>query len=186
MRAPVPSRRSGTAGKQPTGHGFALTELVVVLAIIGLLSTITTIAFNSWNRKAQIERQTREFASDLNMARTESLYRKQRHALVMNGDATGYILRRYSSADEKRDSAVPAKGIVTSKKVAYQFAKESGASIANAIFQFDTNGFTATAGDNDTVRVNPVGSGAAFDCVVISSSRINIGQMSGGTTCVQK
>ncbi len=161
--------------------GFSLIELMVVIAIIAILLSLATLNFNQWQRKSQIERQTRELMADLNTARTESIYRKQSHALIMNTDGLGYILRRYSSPDEKRTSTVQPAEIILNKGVHYQFTKGSGSSIGDRIFQFDITGFT---NDWDTIRVNPVGSGAAFDCVVVSASRINIGQMSGGT-CVQ-
>jgi prepilin-type N-terminal cleavage/methylation domain-containing protein len=165
--------------------GFSIVELVTVIAIISILLTIVTLNYNQWQKKSQIERQTRELMADLNMARSESIYRKKQHAIIMSADAKGYILRRYSSADEKRITSTPAAEIVVTKKVNYLFSKENGNSIADSIFQFDITGFTATPADNDTIRVNPTMSGAAFDCVVVSNSRINIGQMSSGGSCVQ-
>lgn len=165
--------------------GFSIVELVVVIAIIAILLSIVTINFSQWTRKAQIERQTRELLVDLNTARSESIYRKKQHAIIINPTATGYILRRYSSVNESRTSATPASEILFNKAVSYQFSKGNGSSIADNILQFDVTGFTSTPADNNTIRVNPTNSGAAFDCLVISNSRINIGQMTGGS-CVQK
>ena len=167
-------------------QAFALTELIVVVVIMGIVLGIGTLNFNSWQRKAAIERQTRELLADFNTARSEAMFRKKPHAIIMNADATGYILRRYSSVDESRTSATPASGIVFTKNVSYQFQKGNGSSIADAIMQFDITGFTSTAADNNTIRVNPISSGAAFDCVVVSASRTNIGQMTSGGSCVQK
>jgi len=160
-------------------RGFTIVELVVVMAIMGILLAVVTFAFTGWMRKTKIESQTREFFSDLNRARTESLFRKRRHSIVMNGSATGYAFRRYSSENENRASG----GLVLfSKTVSYQFSKEGGGSAADRIFEFDIRGFT---NDLDTTRVNLVNSSAAFDCVVIAASRINLGRMEGGA-CVQK
>jgi type IV fimbrial biogenesis protein FimT len=166
-------------------QGFSLVELIVVLVIIGIIMGIAAISFSTWQRKAHIERQTRELLADFNTARTEALFRKKPHAIIMNPDAMGYVLRRYSSSDESRTSTPPAAEIVQRKDVKFQFSKENGNSIADAIFQFDVTGFTSTPGDNDTIRVNPTNSGAAFDCVVVSTSRTNIGHMSSGGSCDQ-
>lgn len=163
-------------------RGFTLIELIVVLVIMGILCSVVAINFTDWMRKAQIEKQTREFISDLNAARSESIFRKRRHSIVLNGTATGYTFRRYSSQDEDRSTG----GIdIFTKTASYQFSKEDGSSAASRTFLFDTRGFAATFSDTGTIRIIPDNSGAAFDCVVIATSRTNIGKMEGGS-CVQK
>jgi type II secretion system protein H len=168
--------------------GFSLIELVVAMAIVGVLFTIVTLNFTSMNRKAKIEQTARELAADLNLARSDSIFRGKRHSIVVNATATGYVFRRYSSLDEVRASTAPnpattaGYGILLARNLSYGLAKQAGTSIADRIFEFDRNGFTD---DLDTIRVNPVGSGAAFDCVVVSRSRTNIGRMEGGS-CVQR
>jgi len=165
-----------------TKRGFSLVELVVVLAIMGILLSIVALNFSSWTRKVQIEKQTREFVSDLNTAKRDSIFLKRRHGIVLNNTATGYAFRQYSSENESRTSG--GTDIFT-KTTSYQFSKENGTSAADRILQFDIRGFAATGFDLDTIRINPTNSGAAFDCVVIATSRINIGKMEGAS-CVQK
>ena len=161
-------------------HGFTLIELMVVISLIGIVLAIATLNFSSMNRKAGIERQTREILADLNTARLDSIYRKQRHALIFQ--PASYIMKRYSSQDEPYHGGDLTKNIVLSKTLTYQITKESGSTLADRIIEFDTRGFTA---DMETVRVNPSYSGAAFDCIVISTGRTNIGNMQGGS-CVQQ
>ena len=170
--------------------GFSLVELIVVMAIIGILFSILTLNFNSMNRKAKIEQIARELVADLNMARSESIFRGKPHSLVINPTATGYIFRRYSSLDEDRSSTAPNPatattppyGVIMTKNVSYGLTQGAGTPFTDPIFMFDRNGFTT---DLNTIRVNLVDSGAAFDCVVVSASRTNIGRMEGGS-CVQK
>jgi type II secretion system protein H len=159
-------------------QGFSLIELIIVMVLMGIILGIGALNFNTWQRKAQIERHTRELMADLNTARTESIFRKKRHAIVINSEATGYVLRRYSSVDESRFAGT----VINTKNVGYLMTKPAGTSIADRIFEFDLLGFTT---DLDTIRFNPNDIGSAFDCIVVSSSRTNIGRMEGGS-CAQK
>jgi len=164
-------------------NGFALTELIVVVVIMVTLLSIATLSFNSMQRKANTERQTREFFSDLNAARSDSIFRKNRHRIVINRDAQGYAFRRYSSENEDREDGGT---VISTKTISQTFSQQNGSSAADLIFQFDIRGFAvANPGDPDTIRIDPVGSGAAFDCVVIAESRTNLGRMEGGS-CVQR
>lgn len=160
-------------------RGFSLLELMVVVAIMGILATIANLAFSNWMTKARIEGQTREIFTDLNSARSESVFQKKRHALILQ--PSSFIIKRYSSADESRFGD-PSKGVVQSKNLTYSIAKKDGTSLANRIIEFDIRGFT---NDLETIRVNPINSGAPFDCIVIATGRINLGIMEG-VTCVQK
>jgi len=166
-----------------SNSGFSLVELIVLMAIMGILLSIGTINFNNWQVKSKIERQAREFLADLNSARSESIFRKQRHSIVMNSDGTGYAFKRYSSENENR---INGGTTLFTKTNSYLYAKENGTQLNTiTIFQFDILGFAATASDLNTIRINPVDSGAMFDCMVISYSRTNIGKMESGS-CVQK
>ena len=160
--------------------GFTLIELIVVTALIGILLAIGTMDFNSWNRKTKIESVTRELHTILNTARTESIFRKKRHAVVINGTATGYVFKRYSSENESRTAS--GTQTVSSTNGTYIMSKESGATAVGRIFEFDVRGFTY---DMDTIKIEPVNSGAMYDCVVIHEARTNLGKMEG-VSCVQK
>lgn len=159
--------------------GFSLTELIIVMVIMGILLAVVGLNFNQWTTKSQIERNIRELHADLNTARMNSIYQKKEHRLVINSAATGYVLKRYSSENENKTSGGTE---LFSKSAPYQYAKASGATIVDRKFDFDVRGFTS---DLDTIKINRTGSGAAFDCVVVSATRTNLGQMTGGS-CVQK
>ena len=164
-------------------HGFTLIELMVVISLIGIVLAIATLNFSSMNRKAGIERQTREILADLNTARLDSIYRKQRHALILQ--PASYVMKRYSSQDEPDTNGGDlTTGIVLSKTLPYQITTPSGGSLSGVFIEFDTRGFVANV-SNTTICVNPMYTGAAFDCVVVSLGRTNIGNMQGGS-CVQQ
>jgi prepilin-type N-terminal cleavage/methylation domain-containing protein len=160
------------------GKGFALTELIVVIAIIATLLTIATLNFSSMSKKAQIERQTRELFAELNQARMDSVFMKKRHKMIMQPNS--YTFARFSSADEDRTAGGTT---VRTKTVTYQMTKENGStSIANKIFEFDIRGFT---NDLDTIRINPSGTAAQVDCIVVHNGRTNLGKIESNA-CVLK
>jgi len=160
--------------------GFSLIELLVVIVIMGILATMGTLNFNSWQQKVQIERQTRELFADLNQARVDSIHRKQRHSIIMQ--PSSYTFRRYSSENENRSSAIVDQTLVQTRNVSYQISKGDGSTVVNEITEFDIRGFT---NDNGTFRINPVGTEAHFDCIIIAIGRTNMGKMENGT-CIPK
>ena len=157
-------------------RAFSLVEMMIAIVIMGILMTISTLNFNTWQKKSQIESQTRELFADFNQARIDSLHRKQRHSIVLQPNS--YIFRRYSSENESRF----AGSTVQTRNVTYQITKGSGLSAADDVTEFDIRGFT---NDFDTFRINPVDSGAQVDCIVIATGRTNLGKMENGS-CVVK
>lgn len=164
--------------------GFALTELIVVIGIIAVLLSIATMDFGSMNKKAQIERQTRELFADFNQARLDSVFMKKRHKIEMQPN--GYTFSRFSSADE---DLTTGGTVIQTKTVAYQMTKADGTtSIANKIFEFDIRGFTDDLDINDdpyAIRINPSGTSAQMDCIMVDFARTNLGKIESNA-CVLK
>lgn len=157
--------------------GFTLIEIILVIIIIGIILAIAVPNYNQWMRKNQIERETRELLTDLNTARLDSIYRKTRHSIVLNPN--NYIMKRYTSPNE---SSTAGGTTVLTKNLSYQISKMSGAFSGEHIV-FNTRGFVEMG--INTIKVNPSYSGAAFDCIVISVGRSNVGKVESND-CNQK
>lgn len=159
--------------------GFSLIELLIVIAVIAIAAGAATLNFNQWVRKANIEKQTRELFGDLNEARLKSIYMKKRHSIVLYSNS--YVFKEYSSENEDKTNG----RTLYTKNTTYQMKTEDGAVLDGNIVEFDIRGFTVFP-SNNTYRIDPINSGAAFDCVIIADSRTNLGQMGSGNACKQK
>jgi prepilin-type N-terminal cleavage/methylation domain-containing protein len=160
--------------------GFSLIEIIMTIAIMSIVVSISTISFNSWTSKSNIEKQTRELFTDLSEARTKAFTQKKVHGIVFQ--PTSYVMKSYSSETEYVDSTAAAtKGIVVATKtLKFTLTKtDTTSDITNTPVIFDTSGFT---NDWYTIIVNPTTAQAALNCVVTSSARANMGKMNG-TNC---
>lgn len=162
--------------------GFSLIELIVAMAVMGILIAMATLPFNEWRKKAAIESQTRMLLTDLNSARLEAITGKRRRTIVLNPGS--YSLKNYTSADEK---ITTGGTIVYTNNLQYQIETLTGVFSGQNI-AFDSRGFVENA-YNPTIRTIPSYSGAAFDCIVVSVARNNIGKVekvSGNDKCLPK
>lgn len=161
-------------------EGFSLTELIVVIAIIGIASGIATLNFNQWKNKTSIEKETRELYSDLNEARLQSIYTKKRHSIVFP-TANNYVLKQYSSLNEVNTDGT----ILQTKTTKNAMTKKDGTALqADLCVLFDVRGgYNNSLGT--TIRFNPADV-AAYDCIIVSVARTNLGKMGTGNVCTQK
>jgi len=154
-------------------RGFALTELIVVIAIIVIAATFATLDFRSYQLKYKIDAQTKEMSADFNDIRSASIQKKKRHGLTIT--PTSYTFLRYSS---EADAASGSGTVVLNKPVNFRITTLAGADL-NALVKFDERGYVS--------GINPpsmaVGFGVANapnDCLVMSVTRVNMGKLNGG------
>lgn len=71
--------------------GFTLLELLIALAVVGILATLGFSSFLGAQRRAQLSEATAQFASDLQRARSEAQRHNRNASLALNDDSS-YIL----------------------------------------------------------------------------------------------
>lgn len=160
--------------------GFSLVELLVVLAIIGTLLGISTLAFHDWVVKSRVEAQVRQMVTDISSTRIRALTRKQRCSIELG--AKKYVFRSYSSEGEPLSAGtiIPGGGDVV-------FGLKSGPStfFANQRLEIDQRGIL------DTAATLPIfleyDGNASLDCLNLHAIRVNAGKKNtAGDTCDDK
>jgi Tfp pilus assembly protein FimT len=159
-------------------------ELVVTIAIMGILMAISTIAFNSWQTKYKIESQTREMFADLADARTRAFTQKKVHGIVFQPNS--YVMKSYSSEAEYKFSAdaVTNGVVIMNKPLKYGITKTDTTTAftdSNSSILFDVTGLTTTL-TGCTVVINPVAASPSVNCLAISAARVNIGRWNATTS----
>lgn len=159
-------------------QGFALTELIVVIAIIATLGTIAMINFNSWQRKNQIEGQVKEILTDLYDVRLQAIATKDQHRVILN--PTSYVFRRYSSEFDATGQVVFDKNL---NYTIQQFDTGVLSAMSNTPIIVDERGFT----DNQMTIAVGIGLGGspAYNCLVVSGSKVNMGRINGNSCDLQ-
>jgi prepilin-type N-terminal cleavage/methylation domain-containing protein len=154
--------------------GFTLIELMIVIAIAGILLAVGTIGFHDYIVKNGMESQTRMMAADLQRARTDALFRKKTRYVTIT--ATSYSI--YSSAKV----TVPP---LTTKSLKYPVIF----SPANLLF-FDSRGVGNLDGGGNIITTPKVvcidpNNANILTSLVIGATAIQTGKRTSGGTCTR-
>jgi prepilin-type N-terminal cleavage/methylation domain-containing protein len=165
-------------------RGFTLIEVLIIIAIMGIIMAIAIPNYNDMHTKARIEKQTRELHSAIINGRITAMQNKQPRAMFLGPNQ--YIFKIYTSSND----AIPtAWKNVQTVNFQYQLMKKTSGATLSALditsdkIQFDERGFT----DNDmTLVVTPVRNDGGLGCIVVHTARTNIGRMDNASTCTMR
>ena len=173
-------------------RGFALTELITVVAIIGIILAIVSLNFNSWQKKANIDAQTKELNSDFSDLRLRAIQTKRNHMAIVQPNLITFCSytaeEPVTPANCTANPPSPAQHgayFTKSLKYAITFSGDVGVNSRGFLVDFSPIISGGTFNSKQTIVVNPSGSGASVDCLVLSATRMNMGTYDG-TKCVFK
>jgi prepilin-type N-terminal cleavage/methylation domain-containing protein len=146
-------------------RGFTLVELMIVMALIGILLAIVTLQFNQYTLKNSIESQTRTMYTDLMNARSQAYM--QRTTRTVSITATQMTI-----TDTTSGAAVSQANFKNSvnQNVTTNFIINGQGMVQN---------LDGTDADRE-VCVNLPGNSAAVDSVVLGATMIQMGKSNGG------
>lgn len=176
-------------------RGVTLTELIVVISVVGILASALGFSYIDWMGKYKVEKATKELYSDLMNVRCMAMTRNRDHFADFNFPAPPAGYGTYRIAEDTNgdcEGDADADGIIDASGHTFlpSFPKtvEYPITFASRIINFDKRGIVQPRGQalGGTICFF-TDSDPDYDCIVISPTRINMGkltkQISNGGEC---
>jgi len=81
---------SSSANAARQTRGFTLVEIVVVIALIGLIFAVISVSIGAGLEGAKVRAASRDLAAALRYTRTQAIVKRESQALTLNVDARSY------------------------------------------------------------------------------------------------
>lgn len=157
-------------------NGFSMVELLIVIAIAGILMALSTMYFKGMQTRSATEKQVRTMYTDLMAAKSQAMFQKTTRFIRVT--ATGYSI--YATANI---TAAPLS--TTTLKFPVIFGPSSDANLLffneKGIASLQTSDLNAT---KEAVCIQP-NDPNLLTSIVISPTRIQMGRRNQGGACVE-
>ena len=168
----------------PAGRsGFTIIEVMIAVAIVGILTVIAASSFRGMVEKYRVEGETKRLHSDLMEVRARAMQRNRVHFVRIATTGLGYATYDDTSPAPDGNGTFDntADTIVANRTVRHPITSTLTGGGLN--FAFNRNGIATETGDirfSSTVKPD-------YDCITVRSTRIKMGAYNTGTgTCDER
>jgi len=88
----------GQAVKIKQAKGFSLIELIIVIAILGIVSAIAAPNFNKYRQNTNLREAARDLASDISLYRQRAVADNVSYRITFNQAANNYTVQRKTTS----------------------------------------------------------------------------------------
>ena len=158
--------------------GFTLLEIMIVIAIVGIVVMLAVGNFRGLMEKYRVEDETKQMFADLMDAHGRAMQRNRVFHVQITAD--GYkIIEDTDPAPDGDSNLTGSDAQVASVNVKHTIIPTGGLSY----FRFNRNGIASATG---SIRLSST-TKSDYDCITVNATRIKMGQYNAtDNACVEK
>lgn len=158
--------------------GFTLVEILITLAILGILVVLAVGNFGGMNEKYKVEAETKQLYADLMDARGRAMQRNRMSFVRFSG--TGYATYEDTNTPPDGNGALDN---AADTRVASVTGTHTITTALPGVLNFNRNGIASVTG---FIRFSSTAQ-PDYDCITITATRLKMGQYNAtGNTCAER
>lgn len=167
-------RAEGKCGMK-NEKGFSLAELILVIAIMAILMTMSMLSYQTLQTRYNVEQKVKKMYTDLMNARVRAMQRGRDHFVSMTAGATVYSIYEDGPAPDG-DSAFSTANdtlVITQSVAPYTLVLSTG---TMTLVQFNSKGLVT--GTTGWIKIDSSSVGE-YNCIFIDQIKTGMGKING-------